>query len=463
MSGEPLRHEEALVDYAERALEHLAGEGQVTLVHERSLTSRFARSRPTQATEVDDLSVHLLCVRDGQTGSAVINSLDDGQLAAAAGRALAAAQAGAGAGPGDYPGLADPAPPPEYGGHDPRTARLDPAEAGAALEAAFEEAARSGLEAFGIWSAGEVTTAIASTTGVHVEQAVTDAYLKVICRDAGGRSGFASDAAVASAALDARGVARRAAAKVSSQDAVALAPGEYTVVLAPEAVGTLLEFLAGLAFNGLAHVEGRGALAGRLGTQVAHPEINLADAPRHPHTLPRSFDAEGVPKRPLPLIQDGVAYRVAHDRRSAARAGGGTASTGHALAPGGDLGGPRPTNLVLAGGGCSGERELMEGIERGLYVTRLWYVNVVQDGQTLLTGVTRDGTFLIEDGELTRPVRGQRFTDSVLGLLRRTEALTAGVRLVCEGDFYGRRFATGVLCPALRAHGFRITGTAPDG
>ena len=133
-------------------------------------------------------------------------------------------------------------------------------------------------------------------------------------------------------------------------------------------------------------------------------------------------------------------------------------STGHALAPGGAAWGPAPTNLVLIGGGAADEAELMAPIERGLYVTRLWYVNPVHEKSTLLTGTTRDGTFLIEDGRLGRPVKDVRFTDSILLLLEATEALTAGQRLVSEADFYGRRFATGVVCPALRAGGFRITG-----
>jgi predicted Zn-dependent protease len=237
-----------------------------------------------------------------------------------------------------------------------------------------------------------------------------------------------------------------------------LAPGEYAVVLEAEAVGSLLDFLGYLAFNGLAHAEGRGALAGRLGSRVAASAINLADSPRFPRTLPRAFDFEGVPKAPIPLIQDGVAHRVVHDTRSAARAGGGARSTGHALAPGGAPSGPHPTNLVLIGGGAADEHELAAPIERGLYVTRLWYVNVVHEKSTLVTGTTRDGTFLIEDGQITRPVKDVRFTDSILRILEATEALTAGQRLVSEAEFYGRRFATGVVCPALRARAFRVTG-----
>jgi predicted Zn-dependent protease len=178
-------------------------------------------------------------------------------------------------------------------------------------------------------------------------------------------------------------------------------------------------------------------------------------------TLPRAFDAEGVPKRPIPLIQDGVAQRVVHDTRSAALAGRGARSTGHALAPGGALGGPEPTNLVLVGGGARDVHELAQPIERGLYVTRLWYVNAVHAKRTLLTGMTRDGTFLIEDGLITRPVRDVRFSDEALRILDATEALTAHPRLVTEGEFYGRRFASGVVCPAIRARGFRVTGATP--
>ena len=118
-----------------------------------------------------------------------------------------------------------------------------------------------------------------------------------------------------------------------------------------------------------------------------------------------SFDAEGVPKSPRPLIQDGVATGVVHDTRSAALAGGDARSTGHALAPGGAGVGPAPTNLVLVGGGAAGVDELAAPIERGIYVTRLWYVNTVHPKHTLLTGMTRDGTFLIEDGRIARPLR----------------------------------------------------------
>jgi predicted Zn-dependent protease len=449
---------------AQRALGHARGaQALATVSRERSLTARIARSRPTQATSVDDVSVAISCVRDGRVATALTRGTGDEALRDAAVRSAAAAAAEARGGPGDYPGFPGPASPlPPRDGWDAETARLDPAMPAAALRAAFAVAAEHGLEAYGVWTAGEVRTAIASTTGVLAHEAVTDAHLKVICRDpSGSRSGAAAATSRAAGALDPDAVAREAARRAPPGERGVLEPGEYPVVLEADAVGVLLELLGLLAFNGLAHAEGRGALAGRLGMRVAAARINLADSPSYPTTLPHAFDAEGVPKRPVPLIQDGVAHRVVHDTRSAAIAGRGARSTGHAGAPGGTPVGPVPSNLVLVGGGARDVHELALPIERGIYVTRLWYVNAVHAKRTLLTGMTRDGTFLIEDGAISRPVRDVRFTDSALRILDATEALTASTRLVTEAEHYGRRHATGVVCPALRVRDLKVTGVAP--
>jgi PmbA protein len=457
----------APLDLAARALGFSSGgDAQVTVTRERSLLSRFAVSRPTQATRVDDESAHVLVVRDGHVGAAETNELTDDGLRAAVRRAEAAAdavRAGAGGAVGEHPGLPPaPAAYPTHAGLDLPTTRLDPAVAGAALRSAFDAAGACGLEAFGAWTAGHVTTAIASSTGIAATDDVTDAHLKVIARDPRtGRTGWGAGMAPALADLDVAAVVARAVGKVvaaAGAEPLDLAPGAYPVVLEADAVGLLLDMLGAVAFNGLAQAEGRGALVDRLGTPVAGPAIDLADAPGAARTLPRAFDAEGVPKRDLPLIHGGVARQVIHDTRSAARAGGGATSTGHAVVPGGSPYGPACTNLVLAPGAAADEAELCAPVERGLYVTRLWYLNVVHERSALLTGTTRDGTFLIEDGRITRPVRDVRFTDSPLRLLAETEALGRRQALVGEADFYGRRFASGVLCPPLRAQGFRVTG-----
>ena len=433
-------------------------EAQATVTVERSLMLRFARSAPTQSTAIDDLTVEVVALRDGHTAAAVTNATDERSLTACARAAVAAAEAAArSGGAGRYPGLPDPAPVREHGGHDPETARLDPAPGGEALAAAFAAAARRGVEAHGIWTAGEVEQAIASSTGITVSDRLTDAFMKVVAIAPGGRSGYGAATAACAGALDPAGLARRAAGKAAaSGEPEGLPPGEYPVVLERHAVGELLDWLGRLALNGLGYAEDRSPLSGRLGRRVAPARVNLSDSPRYPGTLPRAFDAEGTPKAPLPLIQDGVALRVAHDVRSAALCD--AASTGHALAAGGAPEGPAPTNLVLAGGGAEDEDALCRTVERGVYVTRLWYVNPVRPKETLITGVTRDGTFLIEDGEVTRPLADMRMTDSVLGLLGRVEELAARPLLTSGGEFYGRRFASGVLCPALRAGAMRFTG-----
>jgi PmbA protein len=450
-------------ELAERTLGFCDAQAQVNVTRERSLASRFARSAPTQATAIDDTTVEVLCLIDGHTGTASTNRTGDDALREVATRARRIAAASARAGRGEHPDLPDPAPPVAHAAgdeaHDPATAELDPTAAGAALGAAFEVAARHSSEAFGIWTAGEVRTAIVSSTGARAAESVTDGHMKVICRAPTGRSGYAATTSVCSGDLDGAEIAARAAAKLTPDPPGELDPGAYDVVLDHEAVGTLLDFLGWLGFNGLAHAERRGALCGRLDQPVAAPSINLADAPGPGRGLPRRYDAEALAKAPLGLIEDGVARRVVHDTRSAALAGGRARSTGHALAPGGDPYGPAPTNLVLSGGRAGSLADLVEPIRRGVYVTRLWYVNPVDPRHALLTGVTRDGTFLIEDGLIGRPLRDLRFTDSVLRILAATEDLTSAQRLVSDAEHYGRRFAHGVVCPAIRATGFRITGS----
>ena len=371
-------------ELAEQAASLAGPDALAGVTRERSLTFRFAANRPTQSTAVEDVTVEIAAVQGGRVGRATTNAVDPDALADCVRRARGAARAAAATGEGSFPGFGldgDPGTPRAAPARpDSATAELAPGAGGAQLEAAFTAARAAGVEAHGIWTAGEVRRAWATDAGAGAES-TTDAFMKVICLAPGGRSGYAAHTARASAELDGRALAEEAAAKATAPGEPAeLPPGDYPVVFEAHAVGCLLELLAGAAFDGLAHADGRGALSGRLGTVVASPAINLADSPSSPRTLTRSFDAEGTPKRPLPLIQDGVAHAVAHDIRSAALAG--TVSTGHALTPGGDPYGALPTNLVLAGGGATGADELCQPIERGILVTRLWYANVIRPKET---------------------------------------------------------------------------------
>lgn len=450
-------------ELADRALGVLGGDALVTAVRQRWTMLRFAHSRPTQLTSVDDLTVEIAALRSGHVGRASTNGTSVEQLKACMDQAVRAAEAAAAAaGRGTFPGFPPRRPPRAHGGYDPVTAQLEISRGREALEAAFETASTAGVEAGGIWTAGEVHTTIASPGAEPVSDQVTDAYMKVVAIAPCEQSGYASDSAVSVAGIDGGAIAAEAAQKARrGAGTVTLEPGEYTVVLEPHAVSELLWVLGHSAFNGLLHAEGQGALSGKLGTRVAAPAINLSDSPRFAGTLPRGIDAEGVAKAPLPLIQDGVAHAVVHDTRSATLAS--ARSTGHALEAGGSLRGPRPTNLVLVGGGEPDVAALCAGVERGIYVTRLWYTNILRHEDTAFTAVTRDGTFLIEHGEVTSRIADMRVTDTALGMFGRTRAVGSRTRLCAEGEFYGTRFATGSVCPPLRAEGVRFTGTAgPD-
>jgi PmbA protein len=446
-------------EIAERAAGHGGPDAFALVTHERSLMLRFAAGRPTQSTGIDDLTVEIAIPFKGHVGRASTNAVDDASLAECAERARTAGRAAAVSGEGRFPGFdSDHGEAVALPAFDPATAELDPQAGAAALGEAFAVGDAHGVEVHGIWTVAEQEQGWATgDEGAAVRR--SDAFMKVICIAPSGRSGYASATAVALGEIHPGELAERAALTTGAGgDPAELPPGEYPVVFEAQATGWLLDLLAGCAFNGLAHAEGRGALDGRIGERVAAAAINLSDSPRSARTLPRSFDAEGTDKHPMPLIQDGVARGMAHDLRSAALAG--AATTGHALAPGGDPAGPYPTNLVLEGGEAAGEAELCAPVERGVYVTRLWYANVVRPKETLITAVTRDGTFLIEDGRVSRPLRELRLTDSLLGILERTEALARDQHLTSDGEFYGRRFAFGVVCPALRADAVRFTGAA---
>jgi len=436
-----------------QAAQQLAGRDAFAHVtSERSLMMRFAANRPTQSTAVDDVTVEIAVPHRGHVGRASTNAADPDSLRACAERALAAARAAAASGEGGFPGFS-PTADAQIAGDD--RLELDPAAGGAALTATFAAADAARVEAHGVWTLAEEERAWA-TSGAGAAERTTDAFMKVICMAESGRSGYAATTARDAGALDGHALAEQAAKKATMRSEPAeLAPGAYPVVFEPHAVGTLLEMLAASAFDGRAHADGRGALSERLGEPLTAPSIELADLPDSRLTLARSFDAEGTAKEPLTLIEGGVARRVAHDLRSAALAGERT--TGHALAPGGHPYGVLPTNLVLAGGDAAEVEDLCAPLERGIYVTRLWYANVIRPKETLVTAVSRDGTFLIEDGRIARPLQDLRLTDRVLGILSRTAALGSRQTLTSDGEFYGRRFAHGVACPPLRAEAVRFT------
>ena len=421
---------------------------------EQSGFARFAASEVHQPTLIRDETLTLRVVRDGKVGCAVTNRTDEEGLRDAARRAEQAADS---ARPDpDYAGLQPPVDVPEVEGFDEATAALTPEEQAAAASAAIEAAPAYGL--YGYFTSGTTEMAVSSSTGQAVAQTMTDASVLAIAAS-DEESGYAEATSWKAGELDPAAVADEAAEKAArTKGAVELEPGVHAAVLEPYAFSELLWYFGFSSLNALACLEGRSYFSGRIGDQIFHESFSLIDDALEPRGLPKSFDFEGVPKQRVTIVENGVAQDVVWDRRTAKRAGGGRVSTGHALAPPVQGFGALPLNLSVAGGDATRDG-LVERVGEGIYVTRLHYLGVVDPREGIITGMTRDGTFLVEGGKVTKPLVNLRFTTSFPKLAETILGLGNDVELVNRSDFYDQRYPFGTLVPTVATEAFTIVGT----
>jgi predicted Zn-dependent protease len=269
----------------------------------------------------------------------------------------------------------------------------------------------------------------------------------------GAASGYAHAGSTDVREIDAEALGAEAAEKGDRmRGAGELEPGEYEVVLEEYAVGGLMEYLSYIGFSGLAHEEGRSFM--ELGTRVMGENVSIWDDGSDPSGIPAPVDFEGATRRRVDLIRDGIATAVVHDAATGARAG--TGSTGHGL-PAPNLVGPMAMNLFMAPGETPRD-ELIRGIDRGVWVTRFHYINPVHPKKAILTGMTKDGTFLIENGKLARPVLNFRFTQSIPEAFSDVRAASRETKLL-PGEFFGA-----ARVPAVHLGSFNFTGvTAAEG
>jgi PmbA protein len=299
------------LEVARAALAAAGGEAEAVAHTERSGLARFADSEVHQPTLIENTVVSLRVVKGTRVGVASTNKVDGDGLAEVARRAADAAESA----PEDesFPGLASPAEPPEVDGYDDATAALGPDDQ-ARLAAAAIDAAE--VPVYGFFTSAVSELAIASTTGVSVEQRMTDASTLVVAADEG-RSGFAEQTAWRAADLDPAAVAREASEKaVRTKDATEIEPGTYRAVLEPYAFADLLDSFSHDAFGGLGLIEERSYLSGRLGQKVFDEKVSIADDSLDPRGLPKAFDFEGTPKQRVQLVEGGVARGVVWDRET---------------------------------------------------------------------------------------------------------------------------------------------------
>ena len=454
---------EALLDAAtelvERAFERkTVSEAEATITLTVNSFARFADTGPTQSAERAKLDVHLRIRREA-----------DGQIfeAAASGQALdeiamdklidqadsIAAISPAVGTPIELGGTVDVS----TGSCDAATLTHGPAEKALAIKKAIAATQAVGGTPAGLYDTTGRAVVIANSRGRQVRNETTRASFALTVTgpsdDGLGGSGWAECIRGSVGELDIDGVIERAIAKAAiGQERGAVEPGDYTVVLEPAAVSSLLLFASYYGFGAKDVAEESSFLCGRIGEKAFAESVTIVDNWNHPMYQSRSFDGEGSPKRVTPLVTAGVLENPVTDRTFAVRTGGqADESTGHAdTQPSG--GGPSATCLCVDAGRVS-SADLIVGVKRGLLVTQFHYTNLIDPREMMLTGMTRNGLFLIEDGKVIQPLKNLRFTESLLRAMANVAAVGS------ELDISGALFDGEVVTPPLRIDGFRFTSS----
>lgn len=386
---------------------------EVSVESQDRALSRFTHNAIHQNVASCDVTVRVRAILGGRTGVAATNLYDDERaLRECVERAIEMAKLA----PADPDRPALPAggnftvPPQAYAD---ATASASPDARAELCQAIFRVA-----QTHGLWAAGFVTTgaggiSIVNSSGARASFDGTDAGINVKM-NGGDSTGFAESYDTDVRRLDPAAVAERSAEKArASADPAAVEAGPWTVILEPPAFGELLSYLDS-HFSAQAYDEGSSFLSGALGEQLLSENVSIGDDYAHPLAPGMPFDFEGQPTQRLPLVERGVARNVVTDSYWAHKLR--RENTGHAL-PAPNAWGPQATHLVVAPGTLS-PNELVAQTKRGLLVSRFWYIRTVDQKQAIVTGMTRDGTFLIEDGKLAGGVRNMRFNVSIVQTLR---------------------------------------------
>jgi PmbA protein len=435
---------------AERVLAHAeregASESEALVMSEDAALTRFANSQIHQNVTETNVTINLRFVVGKRVGVASSGRTDEEGLRRLASNAAAIARVVEEL--EDWGGLPGPTPIEDVpAAFSSATATASPELRADGVRAVIAAADAAGVTAYGSFSTGTETTAVANSKGIRAAGTRTVAQLLTVSMGPNGGTGYAEQAGVDATTIDAAALGREAAEKAgATANAVAIDAGDYPVVLEEYAVVDLLDMLGYLGFSALAVQEERSFV--EIGKRIGSELVSIVDDGRDPAGLPMAFDYEGVAKQRVLLVEDGVCRGVVYDAQTAARDG--MTSTGHGL-PAPNPYGPFPFNQVMVAGDASRE-ELIGGLDRGLLVTRFHYTNPVHPKLAIVTGMTRDGTFLVEGGRIVGPVKNLRFTQSYLDALAGTEAV-ARDRKTLKG------FLGGVSVPALRIAAWSFTGT----
>jgi len=417
-----------------------AEETEVHIDETSDSLTRFANNAIHQNVAEHVLSVSIRTVVDGRTARVATNRTDEDSLRAAVESSLSLALSQP-----KVPGLLPMPGRQRYktvNRFAAQTAKLSPEDRARAVKKVCDLAIQKGQVAAGIFSSGQTQTAIGNSRGLFGAYRQTQAVFSVTMQE-GGATSWAKGNAASVRDMDTQELAARASRKAHlATNARELAPGRYTVILEPAAVLDLVGFLF-YDFSATALEDKRSCLNERMDTQLFGENISITDDVYHPLQLGAPFDGEGIPRQKILLVDRGVPKNLVYSRASAKRAK--KEPTGHGFALPNEYG-EAPMNLVFAGGNSS-LGEMISSTDRGLLVTRLWYIREVDPYEKVLTGMTRDGLFLVEKGKVTTAVRNFRFNQSILEMLRNVGQMSPAVRATGEEAFE-------MVVPAMKVSGF---------
>ncbi len=421
----------------------------LAMEHDESLT-RFANNCVHQNVTELNAQITIRAVIGTRVGIAVSNDVRKESLQQLAVRAYGVAKLQP-ENP-EFKGLPQPLPVTKVDAFDPSAAECSPETRAASAGVICRKAAASACSAAGSMTTSSLRIGVANSRGVLAEHRSTlvDASTVIMGNNS---SGWAQSSGWRLNAIDAEALADEALSKLRTGiDPVDFDAGEYTVILDPYATADLLEMLAFDGMGALSVQEGRSWLNGRIGERIMADSVTIVDDGLNAAGLPLPFDFEGVPKKVIPIIDGGIAKGPVYDTFTAGRETG-KESTGHATPPSpqGRFG-PAPLNLFLRPGTSSIDA-MIKSTKLGLYITRFWYTRTVHPRDAIITGMTRDGTFVIRDGEIAHPVKSMRFTQSYVEALKYTEPIGATPRLL-RSVFVG---ATSV--PPVKLAKFRFTSS----
>ena len=446
-TGQQLRPERELRAISERVLRlaKSAGvtEAEVHVDEVIDALTRFANNAIHQHVAEHGMTVSLRVVADGRTARVTTNRTDEDSLR----HAVQSAAWLASSRPKD-PGLLPMPAKQRYRSvrrYIPATAALTAESRARAVKSACALAERKGQIAAGIFSSGQSQSVLANSRGLFAGYRQTEAEFSVTLQQ-GSATSWAKANAADYRSFDPQALSAAAGENAErAQNPVELAPGRYTVILEPAAVLDLVGFLF-YDFSATAVADQRSCFSGRLGQPLLGKNITITDDVYHPEQLGAPFDGEGIPRQRVTLVENGVPRNLVRSRRSARKAG--LRPTGHGFALPNEYG-EAPMNLVVGGGRTSVE-EMIATTDRGLLVKRLWYIREVDPYEKIMTGMTRDGLYLVEQGKITQAVRNFRFNQSILQMLQNVEALGPSHRSTAEESFE-------MVVPPMKIKGFHFS------